>query len=85
LINGIGLSEIVLGHDHHFGKGRSGNVELLKKIGAKEKFIVTTADPFLIDGEVVSSTKIRNAISDGDVAKANKFLGRNLFFWRCCC
>ncbi|MFZ1518440.1 MAG: bifunctional riboflavin kinase/FAD synthetase [Ignavibacteriaceae bacterium] len=76
LINGIGLSEIVLGHDHHFGKGRSGNVELLKKIGAKEKFIVTTADPFLIDGEVVSSTKIRNAISDGDVAKANKFLGR---------
>ena len=80
LINGIGLSEIVLGHDHHFGKGRSGNVELLKKIGAKEKFIVTTADPFLIDGEVVSSTKIRNAISDGDVAKANKLLGRNYSF-----
>ncbi len=46
LINGIGLSEIVLGHDHHFGKGRSGNVELLKKIGAKENFSVTTVDAF---------------------------------------
>ncbi|MFZ1280259.1 MAG: bifunctional riboflavin kinase/FAD synthetase [Ignavibacteriaceae bacterium] len=80
LINGIGLSEIVLGHDHHFGKGRSGNVELLKMIGAKENFIVTTAEPFLIDGEVVSSTKIRNAISEGDVAKANKLLGRNYSF-----
>ena len=80
LINGIGLSEIVLGHDHHFGKGRSGNVELLKKIGAKENFIVTTADPFLIDDEVVSSTQIRNAISHGDVAKANKLLGRNYSF-----
>lgn len=80
LINGIGLSEIVLGHDHHFGKGRNGNVELLKKIGAKENFVVTTADPFLIDGEVVSSTKIRNAISEGDISKSNKLLGRNYSF-----
>lgn len=80
LINGIGLSEIVLGHDHHFGKGRKGNVELLKQIGAKEDFIVTTAEAFLIDGEVISSTKIRNAVSDGDIAKANKLLGRNYSF-----
>jgi riboflavin kinase/FMN adenylyltransferase len=80
LINGIGLGEIVLGHDHHFGKGRSGNVELLKKIGAKENFVVTTADPFLIDGEIVSSTKIRNAISEGDIAKSNKLLARNYSF-----
>jgi len=80
LINGIGLSEIVLGHDHHFGKGRSGNVELLKKIGAKENFVVTTAEPFLIDGEVVSSTKIRNAISEGDIARSNKLLARNYSF-----
>ena len=80
LINGIGLNEIILGHDHHFGKGRSGNIDLLKKIGAKENFIVTAAEPFLIDGEVVSSTKIRNAVSQGDIAKANKLLGRNYEF-----
>ena len=80
LVNGIGLTEIVLGHDHHFGKGRSGNVELLKSIGAKEKFSVTTVDAFHVDDEIVSSTKIRNALSDGDIKKANTLLGRNYSF-----
>ena len=80
LVNGIGLSEIVLGHDHHFGKGRSGNVELLKNIGAKEKFSVTTVDAFYVNDEVVSSTKIRNALIDGDLKKANSLLGRNYSF-----
>lgn len=77
LINRIGLSEIILGYDHHFGKGRKGNAVLLKQIGAKEDFIVTTAEPYLIDGEVVSSTKIREAIAKGNIVKANKLLGRN--------
>lgn len=80
LINRIGLSEIVLGHDHHFGKGRSGNVELLKKIGAIVNFSVTTVDAFYINDEVVSSTKIRNALIDGDLKKANTLLGRNYSF-----
>lgn len=80
LINGIGVSEIVLGHDHHFGKGRSGNVELLKKIGAKENFSVITVDAFYINNEVVSSTKIRNALIEGDLKKANSLLGRNYSF-----
>jgi riboflavin kinase/FMN adenylyltransferase len=80
LVNGIGLSEIVLGHDHHFGKGRGGNVELLKKIGEKENFSAITVDAFYIDNEVVSSTKIRNALNDGDLKKANILLGRNYSF-----
>ena len=80
LINGIGVSEIVFGHDHHFGKGRSGNVDLLKIIGAKENFIVTTVDAFYINDEIVSSTKIRNALIDGDLKKANILLGRNYSF-----
>jgi riboflavin kinase / FMN adenylyltransferase len=80
LINGIGLSEIVLGHDHHFGKGRSGNIELLKKIGTKENFIVTEAEAYFVDSEVVSSTKIRNAIREGNITKANKLLNRNYEF-----
>lgn len=80
LVNGIGLREIVLGHDHHFGKGRSGNVELLKKIGAKENFSVTTVDAFYINDEVVSSTKIRKALIDGDLKKANILLGRKYSF-----
>lgn len=80
LVNGIGLTEIVLGHDHHFGKGRSGNFELLRRIGAKENYSVTTVDAFYVDDEIVSSSKIRNALSDGDLKKANRLLGRNYFF-----
>lgn len=80
LVNGIGITEIILGHDHHFGKGRSGNVELLKKIGAKENFSVTTVDAYYLNDEVISSTRIRNAISEGDLTKANSLLGRNYSF-----
>jgi riboflavin kinase/FMN adenylyltransferase len=80
LVNGIGISEIVLGHDHHFGKGRSGNIDLLKKIGEKENFSVTTVDAFYINGEIVSSTKIRNALNEGNLSKANALLGRNYSF-----
>jgi riboflavin kinase/FMN adenylyltransferase len=80
LINGIGCSEIVLGHDHHFGKNRSGNVDLLKKIGGKENFIVTMVDAFYVNDEVVSSTKIRYALKEGDLKKANDFLGRYYSF-----
>jgi riboflavin kinase/FMN adenylyltransferase len=80
LVNGIGLSEIILGHDHHFGKDRSGNVDLLKKIGEKEDFTVTTVGPFYVDNEVVSSTKIRNALNNGYIIKANELLGRKYSF-----
>ena len=80
LINGIGCSEIVLGYDHHFGKDRSGNVDLLKKIGEKENFAVTSVDAFYVGDNVVSSTKIRNALNDGNLKKANEFLGRNYSF-----
>ncbi len=80
LVNGIGISEIVIGHDHHFGKGRSGNIDLLKKIGEKENFSVTSVDAFYINGEIVSSTKIRNALNEGNLSRANALLGRNYSF-----
>lgn len=80
LINSIGVSEIVLGHDHHFGKGRGGNVDLLQRIGIKEGFTVSIVDAFYVNGEVVSSTKIRNALNDGNIVKANTFLGRYYSF-----
>ena len=80
LINGIGCSEIVFGHDHHFGKNRTGNFELLKHIGIKEGFDVTRVDAFYVNDEIVSSTKIRNALNSGDIIKANAFLGRRYTF-----
>jgi len=80
LVNGIGLTEIVIGYDHHFGKGRDGNFELLQELGKKFNFHVTLIPEFSVDGETISSTKIRNALLAGDVVKAGKMLGRNYSF-----
>ena len=80
LVNGIGLNEIVIGYDHHFGKERDGNFELLQQLGSKFNFQVTLIPEFSVDGETISSTKIRNALIAGDVVKTAKMLGRNYSF-----
>ena len=80
LVEGIGLREVVIGYDHHFGKSRDGNFELLQKLGNKFEFSVTLIPEYSVDGITVSSTKIRNALLDGDVLKAGKMLGRNYSF-----
>jgi riboflavin kinase/FMN adenylyltransferase len=80
LVDGIGLKEIVIGHDHHFGKERDGNFELLQNLGSKFDFAVTLIPEFSVKGETVSSTKIRQALLSGDVLKAGKMLGRNYSF-----
>jgi len=80
LVEAIGVSEIVIGYDHHFGKGRDGNIDLLKKIGGDACFSVTAVEAKLVDGEAVSSTKIRKALESGELQKANKLLGRNYSF-----
>ncbi len=76
LINGIGVKEIVIGYNHHFGKGRGGNIEILKKKGREIGFKVTEVPECKIDDIIVSSTKIRKALVAGDIVKANKMLGR---------
>lgn len=76
LVEGIGMKEIVIGYDHHFGKERDGNSELLQKLGKEFNFSATIIPEFSSDGETVSSTKIRNALLTGDVAAAAKMLGR---------
>lgn len=80
LVKGIGLKEIVIGYDHHFGKGRDGDFELLQKLGQKFDFAVTLIPEYTVEGETISSTKIRNALLAGDVVKANKMLGRHYSF-----
>jgi riboflavin kinase/FMN adenylyltransferase len=80
LVKGIGLSEVVIGYDHHFGKERDGNFKLLQDLGSKFKFTVTVVPELSVEGGTVSSTKIRNALLSGDVVKAGKMLGRNYSF-----
>jgi riboflavin kinase / FMN adenylyltransferase len=70
------LHEICVGHEWSFGKNRRGNLDLLKKLGAKSNFDVVGIPPVKINGAVVSSTAIRQAIEKGDLAKAAEMLGR---------
>ena len=80
IIDGIGVKEIVIGYDHHFGKGRGGNVETLLELGKEKGFDVTPIGEFKSGNETVSSTKIRNAIVNGDCIKATEMLGRYYSF-----
>ncbi len=76
LIGHFGLAHLVIGYDHGFGKGRSGDVEMLRKIGAQKGFEVDVIEPFQADGENVSSSKIRSKLLAGDVVGAAHGLGR---------
>ncbi|MFZ1814648.1 MAG: bifunctional riboflavin kinase/FAD synthetase [Rhizobiaceae bacterium] len=76
LASELAASHVVAGHDFHFGKGREGTPQLLAEQGPGAGFAVSLVEPFRTgDGEVVSSTRIRNALSTGDVALANALLG----------
>jgi len=71
------LREICVGHEWSFGKGRRGNLALLRKLGAQFDFdVVGIPAVTLRDGELVSSTAIRQAIEAGDLTKAAEMLGR---------
>lgn len=76
LIRKVGLKKIVLGYDHHFGKARGGDVNLLKQFSQKFNFSIIQIEPYIIENEPVSSTKIRNSLENGEIEKANKMLGR---------
>jgi riboflavin kinase/FMN adenylyltransferase len=70
------LREICVGHEWSFGKNRRGNLDLLKTLGARLDFNVVGIPPVTVNGAVVSSTAIRQAIEGGDLAKAADMLGR---------
>ncbi len=76
LVDRLGVQELVVGYDHHFGKGRMGDAETLKALGAQMGFTVDVVAPVNAREEPVSSTRIRAAISRGDVEAARAGLGR---------
>ena len=72
----IGAAGVVTGDDFSFGKGRTGDVALLKKLGAKHCVIAEAVAQVLVDGERVSSGRVRDALSVGDPGTATKLLTR---------
>jgi riboflavin kinase/FMN adenylyltransferase len=67
---------IVIGPDFALGRHREGDTETLRQLGQEMGFSVTAVPPVIIDGEVVSSTAIRNAIAQGDMKRVQKLAGR---------
>lgn len=68
--------EVVVGHDFCFGKDARGNFDLLRQAGTHYGFEARQVPPLLIDGERVSSTLIREQVLQGDLERAELFLGR---------
>lgn len=76
LVGRLGVRELVVGYDHHFGKGRSGGTSTLRELGAELGFDVDVVGPVQALDSPISSTRIRNAILDGDMVSARDGLGR---------
>lgn len=77
LVDGIGTKEIIVGYDYAFGHNRQGNITLLREMGLLFNFTVQQIDPVYVENKLVSSTSIRNLVTEGNVAGAKKLLGRN--------
>ncbi|HCC81830.1 MAG TPA: riboflavin biosynthesis protein RibF, partial [Methylophaga sp.] len=76
LVEGLNVRYLVVGDDFRFGKDRQGDFALLQQVGKQQGFQVVNMHTFAIDDMRVSSTRIREALQDGDLAVAEKLLGR---------
>lgn len=80
LVNKLNAKHIIIGYDHHFGRNRTANIEQLKEFGLLYDFKVTEILAQDINDIAISSTKIRQALINGEIQLANKFLGYDYFF-----
>ena len=76
VIQGTGVSEVVEGYDHHFGRDREGSIEELLRLGREFEFSVDALKPVYVDEEIVSSSQIRQHLLQGRVDRAHRLLGR---------
>jgi riboflavin kinase/FMN adenylyltransferase len=76
LISGFGTKAMVIGYDHRFGKNREGGIDYLLEHSERFKIEIEEINRQEIENLTISSTKIRKAIEDGNVATANELLGR---------
>ncbi|MGE5943861.1 MAG: bifunctional riboflavin kinase/FAD synthetase [Flavobacteriales bacterium] len=77
LVDKLNAKRVIIGYDHRFGRNRNADIEDLKRFGEKCGFEVEEISAKDINDVSVSSTKIRTALNEGDIAKANTFLGYN--------
>lgn len=76
LVRGLGARHVVVGHDFHYARRREGNVDTLRAAGERHGYTVEEVGRYLVDGERVSSSLVRDALGRGDLARAGMLLGR---------
>lgn len=80
LVNQLKIKILTIGYNHHFGRNREGNLDLLKELAPLYNFEIEEI-PAQREGDIsISSTKIRLAISEGDIIKANQYMGHAFSF-----
>lgn len=79
LVDQLRIKKIIIGHDHRFGRNRTANIDDLVAFGKQYDFEVEQISVQEINAISVSSTKIRNALLEGNMALANKYLGYDYF------
>jgi len=72
----FGMEELVLGYDHAFGRGRAGDVEMVRRLAREDGFAMEVVAAVKDDGQPISSSLIRTAVAHGDLASAERGLGR---------
>ena len=75
LVKNIQPAVLIIGYDHHFGKGRTGDFDMLYELGSQYHFKVEKIQEQDVDNVAVSSTKIRHFLENGDIKHANMLLG----------
>jgi len=76
LIRGTGMKEVIIGHDHMFGRDRVAGTQELQQLGGEFGFATTVVAPVKIDGDTVSSSRIRELLLEGNVDRAERLLQR---------
>ncbi len=76
LLTGLGVTELVVGYNHGFGRGRSGDTDTLRAIAAEAGFLLDVVGPYAAGGRPVSSSSIRQMLAEGRLDEANRGLGR---------
>jgi riboflavin kinase/FMN adenylyltransferase len=77
LVKKLSTKQVIIGYNYHFGKGQGGDAQTLKEAGKVFHFDVEVVEPLMVGQTIVSSSKIRNLIQEGEVETASKLLGRD--------
>ena len=81
LAGSLGIKHLIVGYDHAFGRNREGNFNRLLELGNELGFTCEQIDERRVDNEIISSTRIRSYLADGDVEHANHLLGHPFFIF----